>query len=209
MRVEPITLYISAASDLLAEREILGRAVAEMAVDLPWQISQSPLRSDPLDTDLVTQADIHLLLLGGDIRAPIGLEWIAARRAGRTPHLFLKKDVSRTAAGRDFVRFAAELATWRLFKDARDLRRQSLEILTRHTITHAHRYALSAVEVDRLQGWLTAMEGEPRAGEEASSSGAGDSGLILSRTRYMPSEGVIIDEERTGDGDGGARPNSS
>ena len=98
--MEPITLYISASADLLAEREGLGRAVAEMTVDLPWQISQSPLRSEPLDLDLVIQADIHLLLLGGDIRAPVGLEWMAASRAGRSPHLFLKEDVGRTAAGR-------------------------------------------------------------------------------------------------------------
>ena len=91
-------LYISAASDLEHERDILGRAVTEVPVTLAWRIVQTPLHGDPPDMQAVAQADLYLLLLGGDIRAPVGLEWQVARRAGRTPVLFLKQGAPRTPA---------------------------------------------------------------------------------------------------------------
>ncbi|MDQ4076092.1 MAG: hypothetical protein M3220_07575, partial [Chloroflexota bacterium] len=102
---EQVRLYISAASDLEGEREILGRAVTEIPVDLGWRIAQSPRRNDPVDEDAVVRADVHVLLLGSDIRAPVGLEWLAARRAGQQPLPFLKRDVRRTPAAMEFIRY--------------------------------------------------------------------------------------------------------
>ena len=80
---DQVNLYVSAAADLEHEREILGRAVTEIPVTLGWRIVQSPLRDDPVDLVAVVEADVHLVIMGGDIRAPIGREWMAARRAGR------------------------------------------------------------------------------------------------------------------------------
>ena len=68
-----LLLYISAASDLRAEREVLGRAVTEVPVSLAWRVVHSPGGDEPVDVDAVSRADVHLLLLGGDIRAPVGL----------------------------------------------------------------------------------------------------------------------------------------
>lgn len=194
---EPISLYISAAADLMAERESLGRAVAEMPVDLPWQITHSPLKSEPLEVAIVAQADIHLLLLGSDIRAPIGQEWSVARRAGRSPHLFLKEDINRTSAGLDFVRFAGEVKTWQRFMDAADLRPKALKIIARYTYDQAERYALSSIELDRLNEWRLALDEEGSDGDETRQSGAGESGLIFSRSRYVPGEGILIEHDDT------------
>jgi hypothetical protein len=194
-----VLLYISAATDLGRERERLGRAVAEIPVSLGWRIVQSPTRNDPVARQAVAGADIHLLLLGGDIRAPVGLEWQMARRAGRWPVAFLKQHVLRTPAAQDFVRFVAghqlpglEAAAWRPFRDAADLRRQVLGLLVRHLVERAGVYALTPLELARLEEWTAELDasGAP-AGNEVL-RGAGESGILLSRERYVPSEGIQI-----------------
>lgn len=116
-----LLLYISAASDLRAEREVLGRAVTEVPVSLAWRVVHSPGGDEPVDVDAVSRADVHLLLLGGDIRAPVGLEWRYALLAGRKPVPFLKQDALRTPAGEHFLRFVRQRAAWRPFRDPADL----------------------------------------------------------------------------------------
>jgi hypothetical protein len=166
-------------------------------------VAQSPRKSDPLDLDAVAEADVHLLLLGGDIRAPIGLEWLTAQRAGRRPTLFLKQDVPRTSAALNFVRFVESQATWRPFKDGAELRQSILEILADHILERAMRYTLSPLEIERLQAWRAELQETAAAVDEESRGGAGDSGLIFSQERFVPSEGVIIRpgdrEEHDGD----------
>ena len=195
-----ILLYISAAPDLQPEREILGRAVAEMPVDLGWHIVQSPLRDDPVATDAVAAADVHLLLLGSDIRAPVGLEWQVARRAGRWPATFLKQDILRTPAAQEFVRFvegplplgAGAGFWWRPFKDTADLRRQVLGLLARFLLDRADVYTLSPLERARLEDRRSELETAAPEGDNEVRGGAGESGILLSHQRYVPSEGVLI-----------------
>lgn len=191
-----VLLYISAATDLEGERDVLGRAVAEIPVDLGWRVAQSPRKSDPLDLDAVARADVHFLLLGGDIRAPIGLEWLTAQRAGRRPTLFLKQDVQRTSAALNFVRFVESQASWRLFKDGAELRHSVLEILADHILERAMAYSLTPLEVERLQSWRSELRQDTAAVDEEIRGGAGDSGLILSQDRFVPSEGVVIRPEK-------------
>ncbi len=99
-----IHLYISAASDLEPERDLLGRIVTEIPTTLGWRITQTPRVGEPLNIDAIIRSDLHILLLGSDIRAPIGLEWVIARRAKRISHAFLKKGIPRTLAAQAFVR---------------------------------------------------------------------------------------------------------
>jgi hypothetical protein len=195
---DQVYLYISAASDLRAEREILGRAVTEVPVPLGWRIVHSPAGDEPVDLEAVVQADLHLLLLGSDIRAPIGLEWQAARRAGREPVLYLQERVLRTPAAQDFVRFVAQQGTWRRFQGLADLRSRVLRLLTRHILEHAQRYALSPVEMIRLQSWRAELESAAGEVGEAARGGAGESGVLLSRERYVPSDGVLL-QDRNGE----------
>jgi len=190
-----LLLYISAASDLRVEREVLGRAVAEVPVSLAWRVVHSPWGDEPVDVDAVTRADVHLLLLGGDIRAPIGLEWRYALLAGRQPVPFLKQDALRTPAGEHFLRFVQQRASWRPFKDPADLRRQFLTLLAGHIIDRAVYYRLSPVELARLKEWRTEIDAVPSLDEEGG-RGAGESGVILSRERFVPSQGVLIDPDR-------------
>jgi hypothetical protein len=189
---DQVLFYISAAPDLAQEREVLGRAVTEVPVSLGWRVVQSPIRDEPVDMAAVAAADLHLLLLGMDIRAPVGLEWAAARRAGRRPVPLLKLGVLRTPAADSFLRFIAEQAEWQPFKDGAELRRITLRLLGDHLLERAVQYALSPVELARLQGWRAELAGAATAAEEETRGGAGVSGVVLSRERYVPSEGLLI-----------------
>lgn len=183
----PVIIYISAASDLMAERETLARMIAELPVTLAWRIFQSPLGNELLDLNAIRNADLHLLIMGGDIRAPVGQEWHTAYRAGRPVVAFLKRGVSRTPAGQTFVRDTQVI--WQPFNSPAGLSRQVRQLLAEHLVRHAERYALSPVELQQLMKLQTA---EDQA--EAAAEGAGRSAVILSRERFRPSDGVIIGE---------------
>jgi hypothetical protein len=182
-----VTIYISAASDLMAEREALGRMIAALPVTLAWHIVQTPTAAEPLDLEAVHQADLHLLALGGDIRAPVGLEWHTAYHVGRPTLAFLKQGLARTPAGQAFVR-EVNLA-WQPFSDASDLSRQVQQALVEYLLRHALHYALTPAEVEQLSA-LPTSETKPTS---ASGEEAAHSAVILSRERFMPREGIIID----------------
>jgi hypothetical protein len=189
--VDILHLYISAAHDLEKERESLSRAVAEIPVTLGWRIIQSPLHGEPLNTDAIAQADVHILLLGSDIRAPIGLEWRLARRARRLPVVFLKQGVIRTMAALDYIRYLEEQTTWRKYMDIADLRQQTLRFLTDHILAQADYYSLQSDEFEKLTSWRKELN-TPEQKPPALHGGIGESSVVLSPERYIPSEGVLI-----------------
>ncbi len=189
-----VVFYISAASDLEVEREILGRAVTEVPVDLGWRVVQSPAGNGPVDLEAITHAGVHVVLMGSDIRAPIGLEWQVARQAGRRPVAFLKQETLRTPAGQDFVRAIRHTQSWVPFADGAELRRKVLELLAEHLLNHAVHYVLKPEEMATLSSWRDGLAKESEAVDEETRGGAGESSVILSRERFMPSGGVIIGE---------------
>jgi hypothetical protein len=189
---DEVLVYISAAADLQPEREILGRAVTEVPVSLGWRVVQSPPGDEAADLDAAAHADVHMLLLGSDIRAPIGREWIAARRAGRQPVPFLKQRVLQTPAAQSYQRYIEVQVAWRPFRSGAGLRRQVLELLADHILARAQYYALSPPEVTRLRGWRAELERPGRSVDEATQGGAAASGIVLSPQRYVPSDGVLI-----------------
>jgi hypothetical protein len=187
-----INLYISAALDLEDERDLLSRAVTEIPVGLGWRIVQTPRRQEPPDLEAVAGADIHLLLLGSDIRAPVGLEWLVARRNNRLPVLFLKSQVAHTPAAQEFIRTLAEVASWRPYNDGLDLKRQVLQLLGDHILANALHYILRPDELEKMHSWRNELARERKRSQPETRGGAGDSGVILSTERYLPSEGILI-----------------
>lgn len=186
----PVIIYISAASDLMAERETLARMIAALPVTLAWHILQTPITdADTLDLEALGGADLHLLVMGSDIRAPVGLEWHVVRRAHLPSVAYLKRGVLRTPAGQIFIKDAG--VVWRPFTDAGDLSQQVQHMLVEYLVGHVPHYALTADEVAQLEALLAAdTPGEqPSHGEEA-----GHSAIVLSRERYLPGEGIIVDE---------------
>jgi hypothetical protein len=108
-----VIIYISAAPDLMVEREALARMIATLPVTLLWHIIQTPVGGEPLEVAALLAADFHILVMGSDIRAPVGSEWHTIRRYNRPSVAFLKKDVTQTPAGQVFIRQAE--VVWRSF----------------------------------------------------------------------------------------------
>jgi hypothetical protein len=185
-----VTIYISAASDLMAEREALARMIAALPVTLVWRIMQTPLTEmDPLDLNALSSADLYFLLMGSDIRAPVGLEWLTARRVRRSAVLFLKRGIPRTPAAQVFIKDVGDI--WQSFQDAADLSRRIQHMLSEHLLRHAVRFLLTPEEIVGLEVLSTsdATLDQAGRGEEA-----GHSAVILSRDRFEPSEGVVLGE---------------
>jgi hypothetical protein len=189
-------LYISAATDLDRERDLLGRLITEIPVTLGWRIRQSPSHGEPPDLDAVAHADLQLLLLGSDIRAPIGLEWSVSRRAGRRPVLLLKEDTLRTPAAEEFIRYLGGVDAWKVFKDSGDLRWQVLLLLAGNILDRAEYFTLSPKEYEGLKTWREELETAGKSTTEETRGGAGESSIILTTERYIPSEGVLIQPKR-------------
>ncbi len=187
---QPVIVYISASAELAAERDALSRMIAALPVTLVWRIVQTPATDEPLDIAAIQSADVHLLVMGQDIRAPVGRELLVARQARRAVRAFLKKGVIRTPAGQEFIKSAG--VRWEPFQDARDLSQQVQQWLVKHLLQNAIAYALTSEEVEQLQEMLAAAETEALTEE---GQGADSSAVILSRERFMPSEGVIVEEE--------------
>ena len=184
----PVTIYISASPNLMAEREALARMIAELPVTLAWHIVQTPAVAEPLDTDALQHASLYFLIMGADIRAPVGLELQVARQAGRSVVAFLKQGVMHTPAGQVFSRQAQ--VSWRTYVDPAHLSRQVQQVLAEHLLRQALRFSLTPNEVERIQEVLaTAGSAEPAV----EGDGAGHSAVLLSRERYEPGEGVIIE----------------
>lgn len=185
----PVIIYISAAPNLMAEREALARMIAELPVTLAWHIVQTPTEAEPLDRESLLAADLYFLVMGTDIRAPVGLEMHTAQQAKRQIIAFLKQGVVYTPAGEVFVRQTR--LQWRSFADATHLSQQVQRIIAEYLIRYAIQYALTPVEVQQLESLLTANTSREQAIE---GEGAGHSAVLLSRERYTPSEGVIVDD---------------
>lgn len=184
-------LYISAANDMEAERDLLARSLIAVPADITWRIEQSPRANDPVDRQAIAQADLHLLLLGSDIRAPVGLEWLVARRFGRSPLPFLKEGASRTLAAEDFRRFIALQSAWRVFTSQAHLQKAVQRLLGRRILDQAVAYGLSPTEIVGVQAWLSEVDEAPET-EVESLGGAGDSSLIFSKERYEPTSGILL-----------------
>jgi hypothetical protein len=187
-----VLLYISAAPYLTMEREVLSRATAEIPTSLGWRVTQTPAVGEPLDLEAAAAAHIHLLVLSSDIRAPLGVEWLAARRVGHMPVLFLRQAVPRTLAALAFVRELERYTVWRTYRDAADLHRQALALLTERILSDAIYYQIGSGELERLRAWQEQLEKAARQPEEPTSRGAGAGGVIFSLERYVPSQGQLV-----------------
>jgi hypothetical protein len=201
MKEEQVLLYISAASDLRRERELLSRAISEMPVPMGWRILFSPIRGEAVDLVEVRRSDLHILILGSDIRAPVGAEWTAARRSGKHPVLFLKTGCLRTPAAEDFIRHLAEQASWMNYKNLSDLRMQALKQVANHFLGLADYYSLTTEEYERLKDWRDRLELLEELNLDDRPSGTGESSVILTIERFIPKDGVLIQPPKKEEGE--------
>lgn len=187
-----IVIYISAAADLQRERDVLGRIATEIPVDKGWRIIQSPTGDGLLDIASIQNADIHFLLLGGDIRAPIGQEWIIARKSGRQPLTYLKQGILHTEAALDFARYIQAQSIWKHFKDTTDLRIAALTEITNRLLNFVLEYDLSLKDIENLHKFRDEIKKMPSTDGTHPLSGTDASSLILSAEDISTKGGVLL-----------------
>lgn len=189
-----LRVYISAAADLAFEREVISRAITEIPTTLAWRIVQTPLLAEEPDLAFLAQADVHLLLLGSDVRAPVGVEWLAARRADRMPLLLLKNMALQTQAAQAFMRELERYTTWHRFDGPTDLRKRVLTSLADHILSNHEHYQIGADEYEKIATWRKELKKAKQQHVDQTRGGAGDSSVIFSVERYVPSEGVLLND---------------
>lgn len=183
-------LYVSISPDLRAEREVIGRAVAALPVDVGWEVDTTPGPLDPAgDPQAATRAHVYALVMGEDIRAPMGVEWTAARRGGSVV-VALLKDGPRTPAAHEFVK-TTDVA-WQGYKAAGEVGAQVQRALAQMLLDHGREFELKVMESQALADLVkTLAERQADEGQDAR-SGAGQGGVIFAPSREAGQGGIEI-----------------
>jgi hypothetical protein len=182
-----VRLFISAGPDQEPARELLGRALADMPVNIGWLIKRTP------DVDSVAESHLFALLLGPDIWAPVGLELWWANRTDK-PIIAYRADVLRTPAAQAFLHENAFL-DWNHFSDMQQLRRAFLLDISRFLVQHAHRYGLTLLEAQILEDYLARLDQQNLTAVPAKSTGAAGGGVILAPGKDEPAGARVIGED--------------
>ncbi len=188
--VNTVKIYISASPDLMPERETAAKMIAELPVSLPWHILQTPIEARPVDVEALIGVDLYFLVMGADIRAPVGLELHFARQGNQRVMAYLKRGVPLTPAGQVFIRQSN--LNWHPYLEAADLGKQIQQHIVRYLLNRAIEYALLPTEVEQLKQLLVAGQTDKEPPQQ--NEGAGHSAVLLSRKHYEPGEGILIED---------------
>lgn len=206
---ELLRLFVSATQDLEAERAVIGRAIADLPVQVGIEIRRTPLRGASYEAihEAIANVDRFYFLLGGDISAPAGAEWILAWQLERDI-LPLRRTSRVTPAAREFLHRAP--IPWLRFRSHAQLARFVTLDLVRILNHPANRYGLSVLELERLNLHAAGLPGrDPSAGESDTNDGgndaadgagndaadgAGGGGVLLDIGHREPILGVALDD---------------
>lgn len=187
--VDTFHLYISASNDLLDERELVGHLATEIPVTLGWQINFSPSGKDAGSEQNVLDAHFHLVIFGEDIRAPIGYEWHLSRSRGHFPLIVVKDGIARTIAGGDFLKHVSGYPNLLHYASMADFRSIVLTRIGKFLLDKAHYFDLKSTEIEETKMFLEDIgDFEPKLVDKAT----GEDSIILTRERFMPRNGVLL-----------------
>jgi hypothetical protein len=167
-------------------RELLGRSLAELPVNIGWLIKRTP------DVESVAESHLFTILLGSDIWAPVGLELYWARRTEK-PILAYRAEARRTPAGQAFFQEHA-LLNWQDFADFAQLRRKFLLDISRFLVAHADRYGLTLIEAELLRDFLGKLDSPPQVTAPIKATGASGGGVILAPGKDIPLGTRVVGE---------------
>lgn len=147
---EKLRLFVSATSDLEASRAVIGRAVADLPVQIGVEIRRTPVHGGAYDDifELIANVDRAYFLLGRDITAPAGTEWYLGWKLERSI-LPLAAAVRRTPAAQEFVRNYP--GGWTPFRSRVELARIVTQDLIRILNHPTNRYGLSVNDLELLK----------------------------------------------------------
>ncbi len=174
---ETLRIFVSATNDLEAERAVIGQTLAELPVQIGVEIRRSPLTGISYDNlfELVANVDRFYFLLGRDITAPAGAEWLLAMQLERS--IFpLRLAASRTSAGQEFLHYWP--LRWKTFQNRSHVAQLVGLDLIQILLHPTNRYGLSVTEVAALHGHKKKLS-EGFVAEIDEPGGAGGGGVLL------------------------------
>ena len=146
---EKLRLFVSATNDLEASRAVIGRAVADLPIQIGVEIRRTPAHGAAYDDifELIANVDRAYFMLGRDITAPAGTEWYLGWKLERSM-MPLVAAVRRTPAAQEFVRnFPGE---WTRFRSRPELARIVTLDLVRILNHPTNRYGLTVHDLELL-----------------------------------------------------------
>lgn len=174
-----LAVYVSAAQEMDRECELLGQLLADMIPAVRWTIKRTPTSREDgnPDLDALRHSQFYLILMGTDIVAPVGVEWLAARKAGLTVLAYRNIATAPTPAGAVFMRDSG--ISWEDYKTAQEFIRNLERALITELLRGTPGYGLHLSDLEQLSARLKKLdEGEQhQEGEER--RGAGRGGVIL------------------------------
>ncbi len=80
---EILRIFVSATSEFESERAVIGRALADLPIEIGAEIRRTPVNGATYDDifEMIANVDRVYFLLGQDITAPSGAEWHLAWQA--------------------------------------------------------------------------------------------------------------------------------
>jgi len=172
-------LYVSASSEMDAECELLGQLLAGMPRAVKWVIKRTPGRGESGNPDLVAleASSFYLILLGMDITAPIGVEWLAAQKAGMAVFAYRKISVPASPAASYFIGRSG--IAWEHYRTPQEFIRHFERALINQLIKGTPGYGLELADIEELAARLQALEKEAGSLEGEERRGAGRGGVIF------------------------------
>lgn len=177
--VTELGLYVSAAAEMDAECELLGQMLAGMPDSIRWVIKRTPQEAWEGNPDLeyLEQSRFYVLLLGMDVKAPMGVEWQAALESDLACFAYRKKDAPPSPAASIFAQ-RAELP-WHYYDSPREFVRDLEERLIHELVSGTPGYGLDLAAIQKLSARLEELSTQNDERKSEDRRGAGSGGVIL------------------------------
>jgi hypothetical protein len=196
---EKLRIFVSATADLEHARAAIGRAIAELPVQIGVEIRRTPHTGASYDDifEWIANVDRVYFLMGRDITAPAGAEWHLAWKLERSVlHLrsvSRRGEDRRTPAAQEFMRNA--FIEWVSFRSTTELARIVTLDLIRLLNHPNNRYGLTVTEIELLNAYAKGIDKmnvdagpEDRKGE----GGGAEGGAVLLDVTHRENEEDLI-----------------
>jgi hypothetical protein len=181
-----IQLFVSSSPDLVAEREALGQAVAELPVSAGFEIMHTrPGKTVDIGETLafIEQCDLYVIVLGADFAAPMGIEWRRAQDTLKPTLAYTKRELHSPSAQqllRDASIARETGVAWESFESPQALKAHATWALAQILLNRGEMFGLHVDDIDGLLAVL-GKESEEPSGKPDQREGAGRGGIILGR----------------------------
>lgn len=176
---EKLRIFVSATRDMENERGVIGKALAELPVQIGAEIRRTPIEGASYDDifELIANVDRVYFLLGADITAPAGAEWQLAEKLERSLYP-LRKATRVTLAAQDFMRLGF-FRGWTVFRTPAELERLITLDLVRILNHPKNRYGLNLNELELLNLHGQRIRESMPSAQAAEPGGAEGGGVLL------------------------------